>query len=247
LTSTAFGAAYWSQSGVVSIGPEGAQAIATKGLILPNQIGVETLESTSGSSNVPVPGFVPIKSIWHRGFLLTAHQSEAQRTLYTILDLPDDISGSYDNCVLTHLDLSTFTPMENTGYCIASNHDRVLLVLNGNAYEWLGLDAGRISSQPLLPYRWLSKMFVLPYETSFSAVKVTGALRASDCRVRIWCNNHLVVDRTVANGSQYDQPRAKVFRLPGNFRGVNWQFEITGTAPVDEFHIATSYEELIES
>ena len=256
LTRTAFGAAYWSQAGVVTVGPEGAQTIATKGLLLPSQIGTESL-APSIASSAAGPGFLPIKSVWHRGYYLTAMQWTAQRTIYSILDLPDDVSGGFDNAALTHLDFSSVVNTAGTGECIASNRDGVIILFGSAAYEWFGLDKGlgngatAPDASTLMPYTYRSKVFVMPFETAFSAFKITaaGPIASDDsnyCRVKIWCNNRLVIDRSVSDTNTTITVRSKICRLPSSYRGTNWQFEITGKAPVDEFHLSTSYEDLIE-
>ena len=251
LVSTPFGATYWSQSGVVTLGPEGAQNIATKGLLLPNQIGTEALVSLSIPQNQLIPGFLPIRSAWHRGYYLTSLQSSAQTVQYALLDLPDDVSGSFPDAALTHLDFSAYVNNILSGHCFASDRDRLLFVFNNNCYEWLALDSGpaaRASEfQELLPYTWRSKRFTLPQQIAIAAVKIVGRVRGSDCRMKIWCNGRLVVDREVSNSSSYNIPAAKIFRLPAGYRGTDWQFELTGTAPIDEVHLATSVEDLSEA
>jgi hypothetical protein len=179
-------------------------------------------------------------------------QWNAQRTIYSILDLPDDVSGSYENCVLTHLDLDAFAGTTNTGQCFVSNRNRVVFVLNNSAYEWLGLDSGPrpvVANAPMLRYVWRSPVYVMPYEASFSALKVTSRdnLFFGDLFVRIFCNGRIMIERSLIGFNTTSSISTKIIRLPSSFRGTDWQIEFTGTAPLDEFHLATSYEDLIES
>lgn len=87
-----------------------------------------------------------------------------------------------------------------------------------------------------LTYSWKSKRFVLPGITTFAAAKILH-----DCgtlRFRVYVDGCCTYDTPV-----YSQ---KPFTLPPSVQGVEYEFELEGTANVYELHIATSTEDLTE-
>lgn len=266
MVATPFGAIYASAQGMVSIGPEGAIAVTTRGLVLPGQFCQSTLQLES-QANVNSPGFLPAAGVWHQGHYLGAVAAGPENGTpyrYMLLDLPDGIVGNFADAVLTHLDLSPVTGPQTgqadfllPGYCFTSYRDRLLFLVNGRCWDWRGLDASPIANlifpetSQTLPYRWRSKLFVLPQITAMSAVKVCGLIVNPDlsCRIRIWCDGRLVIDRLVGTNATAVQIQARqfIFRLPAGWRGTDWMFELYGNAPIDEVHIATSVKELAES
>jgi hypothetical protein len=108
-------------------------------------------------------------------------------------------------------------------------------------------------SDDLVPLRWKSKEYQLPYEVNLGAYAVYWDHdRFSDLdinldiidegvpvRILVWCNRRLVYDQNVPinrNGKQ--------MRLPSGFVGDIWQFEIRARAPVYSFIIAQTPREL---
>ncbi len=87
---------------------------------------------------------------------------------------------------------------------------------------------------PKQTYTWKSKKFVMPGITTFAAVKIIH-----DCgslRLRIFVDGCCTYDTPV-----YSQ---KPFTLPPSVQGVEYEFELEGTANVYELHVATSTQEL---
>lgn len=266
MVRTPFGAMYASAQGMVSIGPEGAIAVTTRALVLPGQFCQPT--TTLESQNEPgLPGFLPAAGVWHQGHYVGAvgdTSGSGAPHRYMLFDLPDAISGAFQDAMLTHLDFTSVTgPADGgsapltPGVCFTSYRDRLLFLVNNRCWDWRGLDASPIQntaipdSGQLLPYRWRSKLFVMPQITSMAAVKVSGLILDPDlyCHMRIWCDGKLVIDRRVGVNARFVdiQARQFIFRLPGGFRGTDWIFELSGNAPIDEVHIATSVKELAES
>lgn len=88
-----------------------------------------------------------------------------------------------------------------------------------------------------MSYTWRSKKFVLPGITTFAAAKIIH-----DCgclRFRIYVDGCCTYDTPVHS----KQP----FTLPPSVQGVEYEFELEGTANVYELHVATSTEDLTES
>lgn len=90
-------------------------------------------------------------------------------------------------------------------------------------------------------FKWRSKKFVMPGPTAFSAAKVVhtpDAMSPYPLVINIYADGRLVLNRAINH--------SRPFRLPRSRRGTEWEFELCGTAVVDEVHIATSMEELTE-
>jgi hypothetical protein len=110
------------------------------------------------------------------------------------------------------------------------NRDNVL-------YEW------EASSERLV-YRWRSKAFVMPYITSFAAVKITGEYRQEGGTVlplifSLFVNDQLKFSREVTS--------SEPFRLPRFYRDTErWFMQVEGKPDVYEIHMATSIDDLTE-
>lgn len=89
---------------------------------------------------------------------------------------------------------------------------------------------------PKLTYTWKSKRFVLPGITTFGACKI---LHDCGClRLRIYVDGCCTYDTPVTSKHP--------FTLPPSVQGVEYEFELEGTANVYELHVATSIQDLIE-
>lgn len=110
---------------------------------------------------------------------------------------------------------------------------------NNNLFEW---EAGR----GFLNYRWKSKAFVMPYLTSFGAMKVVA--------LHEWRDNpdsgrEVTVEVIVGTQVKYRRvvKTNEPFRLPRFYREVEpWYVYVEGTEFVQEIHMATSMDELKE-
>jgi hypothetical protein len=117
----------------------------------------------------------------------------------------------------------------DTGYT-AMHFDELkdqLYVLSGaNVQKW---DAGAPFT-----YRFRSKVFRAPKPTNFCCAEVVAD--AYPVTMRVFCDGILRHTQTVADRDP--------FRLPAGFMALDWQFELEGTAPVQNASIAHSVSEL---
>lgn len=91
-------------------------------------------------------------------------------------------------------------------------------------------------NSPKQTYIWKSKKFVLPGLTTFGACKIIH-----DCgclRLRIYVDGCCTYDTPVTS--------KKPFTLPADMVGVEYEFELEGTANVYELHVATSTQDLTD-
>jgi hypothetical protein len=101
-------------------------------------------------------------------------------------------------------------------------------------YMAQGTNIVRFNAGSPLTYTWRSKKFRVPYPTNFGAALVYAS--AYPVTLRVYADNTLRHTQTVTG--------ANIFRLPGGFRGVDWQLEASGTSDVTQISMATSIEEL---
>lgn len=88
-----------------------------------------------------------------------------------------------------------------------------------------------------LCYKWKSKKFVFPGITTFAAAKVVWDCDGEVCFKLIGDCRH-IYERKVTN--------CNPFRLPHNWRHIEFEIEVTGTGSVSEIHVASSMQELTE-
>jgi hypothetical protein len=86
-------------------------------------------------------------------------------------------------------------------------------------------------------YRWRSKTYRCPELCTWAAGKVSADY-GPPITLRIFKDRKLVHTRQITS--------SRPFRLPPMGRGIYWSYEIEGTTPVHEIHLATSVMELAE-
>jgi hypothetical protein len=101
-------------------------------------------------------------------------------------------------------------------------------------YMAQGTNIVRFNAGTSLTYTWRSKKFRQPYPTNFGAALVYAS--SYPVTLKVYVDGSLRHTQSVAS--------ANIFRLPGGFRGVDWQLEITGAIDVSQVSMATSIEEL---
>lgn len=112
------------------------------------------------------------------------------------------------------------------------------LAHNGRDGQLYFAKGGRITQWgrgTTLTYRWRSKTFVVSGEMGFAGAKVVGAY-GPPVTFRLFKRGTLVLTRSVV--------ASRPFRLPMRGRDTEWSFEIEGTTPVTEVHVASSFAEL---
>jgi hypothetical protein len=101
-------------------------------------------------------------------------------------------------------------------------------------YMAQGTNIVRFNAGTALTYTWRSKKFRVPHPTNFGAALVYAS--SYPVTLKVYVDDVLKHTQTVANAS--------IFRLPGGFRGLDWQVEASGTSNISQISMATSIEEL---
>jgi hypothetical protein len=129
---------------------------------------------------------------------------------------------------------------------------KTLFISGGKVYEW---DAA--GATPPKPYVWKSKKYSLPMSDNFAAgiiafeppaglnlifnTPLVGTIGAPFTTAMYILLNVYADDRLVMTREIRDQ---EVFRLPGGFKAVTWQFEVTSQVIIHGMVFATSIKEL---
>lgn len=117
-----------------------------------------------------------------------------------------------------------------------TEQNQLYMVFNGNIHRW-------DSSDTYMPYRWRSRLNIEGGLQNYSAAKVVFEkyLRTKKSPhpvyFRLYADDKLMFERKITCG--------KPFRLPKGYDALNWEIELTGIEQVNEFHMATSMQELI--
>jgi hypothetical protein len=125
-----------------------------------------------------------------------------------------------------------------------------LFIAFDNIIYTLPLPGYGYDSSPLAPYTWLSKRYVMPGLTTFAGMKIvndnSGALtvtlygyRTSGQGPGRVGNPDFIFTRQVGH--------SKPFRIPHQHKCLEWEIKLEGKAVVEEVHLSTSYQDLIEN
>jgi hypothetical protein len=91
-------------------------------------------------------------------------------------------------------------------------------------------------------YQWRSKKFLLAKPLNYAALQVhadydyLNAASGRSINIKLYADGNLVYNSNVTN----EYP----VRLPGGFKGYNWEIEVTSNVPVRRVSVATSSAEL---
>lgn len=226
MVSTGNGAMYVSNEGIVALSPEG-MTVASKELLNPG----DTLYTKCGAS-VPFTVTSITGAEWMFGRYFGFTFSTELAFWY---DPGDSINGAHPFQQLITMDIpmqaraATVSP--RYGLALAAANVIYLLPLPGYKYQT------DYSVAPKKRYRWKSKRFVMPGHTAFSALKVVRECEGDVC-ITIWADCRRVLTYSIDD--------AQPLRLPDAVQGVEFEFELEGTAAISEVHIATSIRELTE-
>jgi hypothetical protein len=89
---------------------------------------------------------------------------------------------------------------------------------------------------PKMQYRWKSKKFVMPAQTTMGAAKVVHGCEGNGVRFRLYVDCCCVFE-TVVRGCD-------PFRLPDQIRGMTYEIELIGCSRVTEVIVAPTMREL---
>lgn len=170
---------------------------------------------------------------YYYGFFRGARQTTDpnENGMGFILDINDQASGADAATALVTI------PFYATA-CFSAPDTRLFYTRSNltvtTLYEW---DRGASYMQ----YTWRSKNFVFPYVVSFAAAKVVATCAdARPCTLRVLDGacNAVLYERAITS--------SEPFRLPAMRSRLDWVLEVTGSADVQEIHMATSVQELTE-
>ena len=136
-----------------------------------------------------------------------------------------DFSGQGAVCV--ECDINLTYPI--TAIYADTRTDTLYFAQNGNIVRY---DRGSA-----LTYTWCSKTFRTPYPLNMTVGQVLA--EAYPVTMKVYADGVLKATKSVAN--------KEIFRLPGGFRALDWQIELSGTAKITQACIATSGEEIRKS
>jgi hypothetical protein len=114
---------------------------------------------------------------------------------------------------------------------------------NGVVYK-LPLQGYGYNEAPKAKYTWKSKRFVMVGLTTFAGMKIVNS-NSGDLTVTLSGYNDggsTVPSFTFTRTLNHSKP----FRLPHNHKCLEWEIQVSGTAVVQEIHLSTSYQDLIE-
>lgn len=221
LVRSNFGAIFSSARGLVALSRE-KQTIITQNWI----------NSTQWSES-----FKKDYMHWLSGYLL-CRPGVGNNGPAWLMDVPDDISGQTPFGKLTYVDdeLLPVTPQPNGLYYVQCRN-AIRANNNGTRWVWDGLEREPFDEADAAPYVWRSKLYVEPGSTTYAAAKIVFR-KPSENGVRFT----LIGDGLIRYSRMVyrDTP----FRIPHLFKAMNWMFELSGRAHIQEVHIATSMTEL---
>ncbi len=194
----------------------GAVYPTRQGLVALRSQGGVLLETRERIDETQWVEWVPNTAAWHRGRYYACNAPVGKSW---VMDLTAD-GDSIEMGDLVTADLD---------FTLAHNGR------DGFLYFAKGRTVTRWEAGNPLPYRWRSKVFVMPGYLSFAGAKVS-ATYGLPIIFRLYRGQELMVTREVVSG--------KPFRLPFHPRGIEWSLELEGVTPFNEVHVATSFTEL---
>lgn len=156
-----------------------------------------------------------MKGIVHQG-----HYYGTTETTTIRFRLPDGVYSREDKYGLTTLSI-------RPNAWFRSDDDRLYFTLDDGVYQW---NQGNNE----MTMTWRGNLNTLPGITRFSAYKIIADERGNKIK-------HFADTREIQD---YTHKANSPTRLPVGHHGIDWQVEITGTAEVFEYHLATSIRDL---
>ena len=199
----------------------GALYPSHKGLVALAPQGSATVVSRDRIDEDDWINWMPNVAAWHNG---KYYASRSPVGISYILDITDASEGPLDVGDLVTIDWQP--DMAHSG-----RDGRLWFIEGGDLFTW------HEGNQPM-QYLYRSKEFRSAGLMAFNVAKVVGSF-GQPVELTIFCDGSVYDKITVEN----EHP----FRLVRAGRGLRWSFQIEGTIPVNEVHIATSRTELTES
>jgi len=156
-----------------------------------------------------------------------------------IFNQPNPSNNEYPLGQLVTIDLPNPVPgpsvATGSGFFTAFGNSIYKFALPGYGYD----------SAPKATYTWKSKRYVMPGLTTFAAAKCVNDGSGS---LNVTINGYNSGQETTPS-FVYTRPlsHSNPFRIPHQFKCLEFDFVLSGTSAVEEFHIATSERELTET
>jgi hypothetical protein len=218
MVATNFGAMYATQDGLVALTADG-DSVASRKVASPG----DAIRTPAGEYTI----FDTVQAAWWNGlyFGFTATLGAF------VFNQPSQVNNEFPLGQLVTIDTPTGSigPNVTNGRGLYSAWDNTLYTfpLPGYGYE----------NVQKATYTWRSKLYVMPGLTTFAAAKVVND-NSGDLFISFIADGVLIYSRPLAHSNP--------FRIPHNYKAIEFEVEVTGTAVVQEIHMATSMRELTE-
>lgn len=221
MVAAPFGALYTSLNGIVSLSDR--MQVVSRELLNGGSILYHDCDTKFKFQDIT-------KAAWFNGWYI----GYAPSGKIFIYDVPEDLNDSHPFQQLVTMD----APVQGVPNVWATGDYGLHTAFGTDLYYWpvpgWERDGDTVSK---LCYTWKSKKFVFPGTTTFAAAKVVWDCDGEVC-IKIIGDCRHVFQRKITN--------CNPFRLPHNYRHIEWEIELTGTGSVSEVHLATSMQELTE-
>lgn len=236
MVATNFGAMYASRDGLVAL-TNNALTLASKNVVaMEDQIPV--IMANGSIFNTTVAGVN--KAGWwngnYYGFFTDPFNSQGFAYLY---NQPSPANNDFPLGQLVTIDLPSPFVVDT----IATGNGFFAAFGTGYIYRF-PLPGYGYEVAPKARYTWKSKRFVMSGLTTFAGMKVINSN-----------NGDLIITLNGFNDGAETVPsfvysrtlnHSKPFRLPHNHKCLEWEIQAVGTAVIQEIHLSTSYQDLIE-
>lgn len=243
MVETPAGALYASAAGLVALSTQGMKVVTAGAASGVTPLYKATYTAQDASTQCTTMAFQDTTyGAYFRGSYfgfcnVATVDSGIDLSLGYLFDTGSTLSGGHE---LQRLSTFEYKNGPIVSHCIT---DDGIAVLNSDSIWVMPLpnmpNKDSYDKSPKLCYRWKSKQYVFPGQVTFAFLKVVrdccscGFVRA---KIYVDC---VCVYETLVCGSE-------PFALPHSIVGVKWEIELHGTVVVNEVHLATSIEDMLE-
>jgi hypothetical protein len=199
----------------------GAAYVSPRGVVLLPVQGSAVLDSRNRMDEEEWQDYIPNIAAFSRGKYVANRSPSGRGFVY---DVQDPAEGEIDLGDFVTMDFGPVMTMH-------AAHDGMLYYAVGNEVRVWNDGTSRMT------YTWRSKVYRQPGLIGFAVAKVVGEY-GPPVTLNIYAGGRLYYSRAVKD--------SEPFRLPARGKHLEWQFELIGSTPVTEVHIATSMTELVE-
>lgn len=235
MVSTNFGAMYASQDGLIALTAD-KDTVTSKSIASP---GDEILVPYRSTFAVPVKFTNVQHAAWWNGNYYGFFNYLGQGWAY-VFNQPSPSNQEFPLGQLVTID----TPNDFVTDSVATGFG--LFVIFGSTIYTLPLPGYGYESTDKAIYTWRSKRFVMSGLTTFAGMKIVNS-NSGNLTVTLfgyntgsWSGSN--PDFTFTRQIGHSRP----FRIPHNHKCLEWEIQLVGNATVEEVHLSTSYQDLIE-